>query len=161
MTQMTMVALYGEKSGDFAELITRCQGLVRSVLGDGFQPYDLSQIHATIFGLERKSSSALYNANFSRYRGLDLVMNLEGILCTCRTGSRSSPVLERSATFATRDTPRAGVGRSLPRRHSSRVVHPTMVLGADPDLTASALMENLRQLTGSHPDSAPGDKPQL
>jgi hypothetical protein len=84
MTQITVVALYGEKSSDFAALIARCQGLVRSVPGLGFQPYDPSQIHATIFGLERKIPSALYNANFSRYRGRDLVMNLEGILAYLR-----------------------------------------------------------------------------
>jgi hypothetical protein len=78
--QITVVALYGDKSGDFASLITRCQELVRGVLGDGFRPYDPPQIHATIFGLERKIGSAFYNANFSRYQGRDFVMNLEGIL---------------------------------------------------------------------------------
>jgi hypothetical protein len=104
MTQMTMVALYGEKSGDFVALITRCQGLVRSVLGDGFQPYDPPQIHATMFGLERKSSSALYNANFSRYRGLDLVMNLEGILDYLRSCSHF-PLQVQIGGFGKRDYP--------------------------------------------------------
>jgi hypothetical protein len=104
MTQMTTVALYGEKSGDFAGLITRCQGLVRSVLGDSFQPYDLAQIHATIFGLERKSSSALYNANFSRYRGLDLVMNLEGILGYLRSCGHF-PLQVQIGGFKKRDYP--------------------------------------------------------
>ncbi len=80
MTQITVVALYGEKSSDFAALITRCQGLVQSELGLCFRPYDPSQIHATIFGLERKTPLALDNANFSRYRGRDLAMNLEGVL---------------------------------------------------------------------------------
>jgi hypothetical protein len=80
MIQMTVVALYGEKSSDLATLIMRCQELGRDVLGAGFRPYDLSQIHATIFGLERKIGLPFYNANFSRYRGRDLVMNLEGIL---------------------------------------------------------------------------------
>jgi len=80
MMQITVVALYGEKSSDFAALITRCQELARGVLGAGFQPYDPSQIHATIFGLERKSGPAFYNANFFRYQGRDFVMNLEGIL---------------------------------------------------------------------------------
>jgi hypothetical protein len=80
MMQITVVAVYGDKSSDFAALITRCQELARAVLGVGFRPYDPSQIHATIFGLERKIGSAFYNANFSRYQGRDLVMNLEGIL---------------------------------------------------------------------------------
>lgn len=80
MMQITVVALYGDKSGDFAALITHCQELGRGVLGIGFRPYDPSQVHATIFGLERKIGSPFYNANFSRYRGHDLVMNLEGVL---------------------------------------------------------------------------------
>ena len=80
MMQITVVALYGDKSSDFAALITRCQELGRGVLGVGFRLYDPSQIDATIFGLERKIGSAFYNANFSRYQGRDLVMNLEGIL---------------------------------------------------------------------------------
>ncbi len=78
--QITVVALYGDKSSDFAALITRCQECCRGVLGVGFRPYDASQIHATIFGLERKIGSPFHNANFSRYHWRDLVMNLEGIL---------------------------------------------------------------------------------
>jgi hypothetical protein len=80
MMQITVVALYGNKSSGFAALITRCQELARGALGVGFSPYDQSQIHATIFGLERKIGWPFYNANFSKYRGRDLVMDLEGIL---------------------------------------------------------------------------------
>jgi hypothetical protein len=111
MIQMTVVALYGDKSSDFATLITRCQELGRGVLGAGFRPYDPSQIHATIFGLERKIGLPFYNANFSRYRGRDLVMNLEGILDYLRRcglfplevqvggyGKRDYPFISRQAS---------------------------------------------------------------
>jgi hypothetical protein len=104
MTQITIVALYGEKSNDLAALIMRSQGLVRSVLGVGFKPYDPSQIHATIFGLERKIPTALYNANFSRYRGRDLVMNLEGILDYLRRSSHF-PMQVQIGGFGKRDRP--------------------------------------------------------
>jgi hypothetical protein len=104
MTQMTLVALYGEKSSDFAALIARCQDLVRSVLDLGFRPYDPYQIHATIFGLERKIPSALYNANFARYRGRDLVMNLEGILDYLRRCSHF-PLQIQIGGFGKRDYP--------------------------------------------------------
>jgi hypothetical protein len=104
MTQITVVALYGEKRSDFAALITRCQGLVRSVLDVGFRPYDPSQIHATIFGLERKIPSALYNANFSKYRGRDLVMNLEGILDYLRRCSHF-PLQVQVGGYGKRDYP--------------------------------------------------------
>jgi hypothetical protein len=111
MMQITVVALYGEKSKDFVELITRCQELGRSILGVCFRPYDPSQIHATIFGLERKIGSAFYNANFSKYQGRDLVMNVEGILDYLRRcdhfplavqvggyGKRDYPFISRQAS---------------------------------------------------------------
>jgi len=104
MTQITVVALYGAKSSDFAGLITRCQGLAQSVLGVSFRPYDPYQIHATIFGLERKIPSALDNANFSRYRGRDLVMNLEGILDYLRRSSHF-PLQIQIGGFGKRDYP--------------------------------------------------------
>jgi hypothetical protein len=80
MTQITVVVLYGEKSSDLAALVSHCQELARGVLGVGFIPYEPAQVHATIFGLEQKIGSSFHNANFSRYRGRDLVMNLEGVL---------------------------------------------------------------------------------
>ena len=104
MTQITVVALYGAKSSDFAGLITRCQGLAQSVLGVSFRPYDPYQIHATIFGLERKIPSGFYNANFSRYRERDLVMNLEGILDYLRRCSHF-PLQVQVAGFGKRDYP--------------------------------------------------------
>src|ERR1700761_9173545 len=104
MTQITIVTLYGEKRWDFAALITRCQDLVRSVFGDGFQPYDPYQIHATLFGLERKASSGLYNANFSKSRGRDVVMNPEGILDYLRACSHF-PMQVQIGGFGRRDYP--------------------------------------------------------
>jgi hypothetical protein len=104
MLQITVVALYGEKSGEFASLITHCQELGRSVLGVAFRPYDPAQIHATIFGLERQIASGFYNANFSRYRGRDLVMNLEGILDYLRRSSHF-PMEVQIGGYGRRDYP--------------------------------------------------------
>jgi hypothetical protein len=104
MMQITVVALYGDKSSGFAALITRCQELCRGVLGVGFRPYDPPQIHATIFGLERKIGSPLYNANFSRYRGRDLVMNLEGIFDYLR-GCGHLPLEVQVGGYGNRDYP--------------------------------------------------------
>jgi hypothetical protein len=44
MIQITVVALYGDKSSDFAALIMRCQELGRRVIGVAFRLYDPSQI---------------------------------------------------------------------------------------------------------------------
>jgi hypothetical protein len=53
------------------ELATAYSGRFHS-----YEPFDSREI----FGLERKVGSPFYNANFSRYRGRDRAMNLEGIL---------------------------------------------------------------------------------
>jgi len=102
--QITVVALYGEKRNDLAALIARCQELCRGVLGVGFRSYDLFQIHATIFGLERKVGSSFHNANFSKYQGRDLVMDLEGILDYLRRCDRF-PLQVQVGGYGKRDYP--------------------------------------------------------
>jgi hypothetical protein len=104
MMQVTVVALYGEKRSDLAALIARCQELCRGVLGVGFRSYDPFQIHATIFGLERKVGSPLYNANFSKYQGRDLVMDLPGILDYLRHCDRF-PLQVQVGGYGKRDYP--------------------------------------------------------
>src|ERR1700761_7110686 len=104
MMQITVVAFYGDKSNDFASLIARCQELVGAILGAGFRPYDPFQIHATIFGLERKVGSSFHNANFATYRGHDLVMDLEGILDGLRRGDHF-PLEVQIGGYGKRDYP--------------------------------------------------------
>jgi hypothetical protein len=102
--QITVVALYGDKRSDLAALIARCQEFCCGALGVGFRPYDSFQIHATIFGLERKIGSPFENANFSRYQGRDLVMNLEGILDYLRC-SGHFPMEVQIGGYGARDYP--------------------------------------------------------
>jgi hypothetical protein len=78
MKQITLISLYGKKNKDFAALIERCQEFVRSAAGVVFAPYDSSQIHGTIIGLELGAASALHNANFAKYRSREVVMDLDG-----------------------------------------------------------------------------------
>ena len=80
MKKATLISLYGEKRNDFAMLIGRCQEFARTVLDKLFTPYESTQIHGTIFGLERKLGSSLCNANFAKHRGRDVLMDLDGIL---------------------------------------------------------------------------------
>jgi hypothetical protein len=79
MKQITLVSLYGQKRDDFAALIGKCQELVRNAANVRFTEYKLQQIHATILGLERKIGSKAYNANFFKFRGLDVPMDLDGL----------------------------------------------------------------------------------
>jgi len=56
---LTLVSHYGPKSAGFASLIIGCQRLLADDLGAGFRPYHVEQVHGTVVGLERASSSQL------------------------------------------------------------------------------------------------------
>jgi hypothetical protein len=72
MRQVTLVAFYGEKLDELSTLITQCHERLISILVDVFSPYDIPQVHATIVGLERPVGSARDNANFWKYRALQV-----------------------------------------------------------------------------------------
>jgi len=50
--KLTLVAHYGEKAAQWAELIVRYQTALATELRGAFRPYEVSQVHATIIGLE-------------------------------------------------------------------------------------------------------------
>lgn len=86
MRQVTLIALYGQKPAELSDLIIECQTQIKGQLGNDFKPYELSQIHATILGLERVSDSINFNRNFTNYRHLQKSMNFEGLLGWIRNG---------------------------------------------------------------------------
>lgn len=65
MKQVTLVTLYGQKRKQFKELINSIwKEIESSELRRIFKPYDMSQIHATITGMEKLIGfDQLYNAN--------------------------------------------------------------------------------------------------
>jgi hypothetical protein len=101
-TQVTLVSLYGDKSKDFAAVITQCQQLVAQS-EDSFTPYEMRQIHATVVGLERQRAPA-YNANFSKHRGRDVAMDFDGFLAYLR-GSGHIPFEVQLGGFTNREYP--------------------------------------------------------
>jgi len=104
MIQTTLISLYGDKRPDFAAAITQCQQSVSQALGSAFTPYDLRQIHATIVGLERRIASPLFNANFAKHRGRDVVMDFAGYFTYLRTCGLL-PFEVQIGGFANRDYP--------------------------------------------------------
>jgi hypothetical protein len=78
-TQVTLVALYGDKGAEFAAAIAACQRLVGEAAGVAFEPYELRQVHATIIGMERYLAPA-YNANFKKHRAREAAMDFDGFL---------------------------------------------------------------------------------
>ena len=104
MIQVTLIALYGDKQDDFATAITRCQQIAAQAVGSAFTPYDLCQIHATIIGFERHIASPVFNANFAKHRGRDVVMEFDGYLTYLR-GCGLFPFEVQLGGFANRDYP--------------------------------------------------------
>jgi len=102
--QLTLVALYGDKSPALTSFIAGCQDMVFSALGRAFRPYNARQVHATIVGLEHSEGSARENANFRRLRGQRTVMDVSGFLGFLRA-SRELPFEVRIGGFAEQDRP--------------------------------------------------------
>jgi len=87
--QVTLVALYGEKTSELVELLRKHRATIAAKAGTAFQPYDLCQIHATIVGLARvEDMPGTLNRNYHELRKLSLSMEFAGLLCFLRHGGR-------------------------------------------------------------------------
>lgn len=109
LTQVALVALYGEKKGELSQLrdlIEFCQGHVKNKLGSTFTPYRLEQVHATILGLERCSGATRQNLNFSkRHQSPRAVeMDFDGLLSFLRR-CHQLPFTAQIAGFTDREYP--------------------------------------------------------
>jgi len=103
-TQVTLVALYGQKGPEFATFLAQCQTAVADTLGSAFTAYDIDQVHATIVGLERQSGSRQDNNNFAKLRNRSVAMELEGFLAYVR-GCGPFPLEVQLGGFSARDYP--------------------------------------------------------
>lgn len=101
--QVTLISLYGDKDPEFAAAITQWQQLVAQAVGAAFTPYAIRQVHATIIGLERQRAP-LYNGNFAKHHGREVVMDLTGFLAHLR-GCGHLPFTVQIGGFANRDYP--------------------------------------------------------
>jgi hypothetical protein len=81
---VTLVAYYGDKPPLIAKLIEDTISKLSKVLGSGFIPYSLPQVHGTIIGLEgRRVNKQIINANYAEklneLRLLDLNAALQSL----------------------------------------------------------------------------------
>lgn len=68
--QLTLISLYGQKQPELKTLTEKCQKLVTDTIGSAFEAYKIPQVHATIIGLKRSIDAPVYNANFTKHRGM-------------------------------------------------------------------------------------------
>lgn len=104
MSQQTIVALYGQKIGPLAELLKTIQDKLSEVKGIKFNKYDLSQIHATLIGLEEEPDKPNVNRNFLRKRKEEVQMGISGFREYLRSSSEL-PFQIQIGGFKDRDYP--------------------------------------------------------
>ncbi len=79
--QLTLVSHYEAKPPAVAELVLELQQSIAALLGDGFRPYALEQVHGTIIGLEgTRVGTRIRNENFLRYRDEERFIDFAGLL---------------------------------------------------------------------------------
>lgn len=109
MKQVTLVALYGEKKKEVADLVALCQKVIAEALRTcskpgAFKPYELAQVHATIVGLERYAGSRHDNLNYEAKRQRKVPMNVDGYFNYLRQCGHI-PFEVQIGGFAERDYP--------------------------------------------------------
>jgi hypothetical protein len=128
MRQVTLVALYGQKPSDLSELLEECQKQIAGELGGNFHPYDVTQIHATMIGLERTIGSTGLNLNLNKYRNMQGRMNFERLLGLLREGS-VFPFQIQIGGFQNRDYPFVSRGQRPYERAFSIQGDKTVLMG--------------------------------
>ena len=82
MSNVSLVAFYGDKPSELQDLILQLQQLLidRELVGDKFIPYQLEQVHATIIGCEgTKTERGIVNRWFDLRRQETRYINLAGL----------------------------------------------------------------------------------
>lgn len=78
---VTLVAFYGDKPPQIAELIRGATNQLNDLLGKKFVPYCLPQVHSTIIGLEgRRAGKHIINANYTNLCNQTCPMDLKAAL---------------------------------------------------------------------------------
>lgn len=78
---VTLVAYYGDKPPQIAELIRAAIDELNGLLGNKFVPYYLQQVHGTIIGLEgRRAGKHIINTNYTKLRNQTCPMDLKAAL---------------------------------------------------------------------------------
>jgi hypothetical protein len=79
--QATLVAYYGDKTGNLLDMIRACQNKLSELLLASFRPYELEQVHGTIIGLEGcRVGDSIRNENFRKFRKEERLMSPEKLL---------------------------------------------------------------------------------
>jgi hypothetical protein len=78
---VTLVAYYGEKPPQFADILCCIQDELRRCLGTAFNPYNIAQVHATIISLDGfRVGREIINRRYWELRGEHRPMNIAQII---------------------------------------------------------------------------------
>ena len=77
---VTLVSYYGDKPPMIAKFISGAINELSRLLGNGFAPYSLQQVHGTIIGLEgRRVDNQIINTNYAKIRNELRSQNLKAV----------------------------------------------------------------------------------
>jgi hypothetical protein len=82
---ISAVALYGPKTGQLRDFLAGVQALIAEHAGDGFLPYSLDQVHATLIalnGVPDPQGGAVVNEYYLMHSGARLQMDLRQVMDT-------------------------------------------------------------------------------
>ena len=81
MNQVSLIAFYGNKDVSLCRLLISMNNKLKHSLGSAYHPYPISQIHATLIGLESiQRANGIYNYNFYSNYGDERLMQLHEAL---------------------------------------------------------------------------------
>jgi hypothetical protein len=135
MTQLALVAFYGEKPPGLARLIADCQAQLARALGAAFLPYAVEQIHATLVGMEQTAGAPGENANFAQHRQQRRRMDFAGLLDFVRT-TVTLPMTVQIGGFADRVYGFTSRGRTPYARSFTQQSDKAVLMGWPVDLAS-------------------------
>jgi hypothetical protein len=129
-TLVTIVSLYGPKTGPLRDLLAAVQGTAAEVLGPAFSPYPQAQVHGTLFvlGGYRATAGEVINEHYLELRGERHAMDF-GQAQRLVLDQLAEPLAIRIGGFGPAGpAPFTSQGRPLPERSFSAQAGRSLVL---------------------------------
>jgi len=149
---ISAVAFYGPKAGPLRELLAGVQALIAEHVGEGFRPYSLEQVHATLIalnGVRDPETGAIVNEYLLAHAGVRREMDLPRAMDIL---TRAAPIRVRIGGFRPdQEAPFTSRGQHLAMRTFSRQDRAFVLVGWPADSLAGAgrPLDDLRREMGA------------
>ena len=148
------MAFYGPKTGPLRELLAGVQALIAEHVGEGFRPYSLEQVHATLIalnGVRDPETGAIVNEYLLAHAGVRREMDLPRVMDIL---TRAAPIRVRIGGFRpAQEAPFTSRGQHLAMRTFSVQDRAFVLVGWPADSLAGAgrpLDDLRREMNAAH-----------